>query len=121
MNGILSARMYVLARNIVSSGSCSLCLYVFIGFPRLVHPPKVKYSLSAYRNKGKANGVQAISHIFSNLPAVFCNAQVTNRQVLKHGFTQLQRTAHIFVPHNFGGNIYLLKIVLLDLPFKDLT
>ena len=36
-----------------------------------------------------------ICDIFSNFPAVFCNAQVTNRHCLKHGFTQLRRTAHI--------------------------
>ena len=47
MNGILSAHMHVLARNIVSPRSCSLCSYVCIGLPRQAHPPKVKYSLSA--------------------------------------------------------------------------
>ena len=60
MNGILSACMYLLARNILSPRSCSLCSYVCIGLPRPAHPPKVKYSLSAHMNKGKANGVQAI-------------------------------------------------------------
>ena len=39
--------------------------------------------------------ITPICHIFSNFPAVFHHAQVTNRQVLKHGFTQLRRTAHI--------------------------
>ena len=47
MNGILSARMSVLARNILSQRPCSLCLYVCNGVPRQAHPPKVKYSLFA--------------------------------------------------------------------------
>ena len=47
MNGILSACMCVLARNILFQSSCSLCSYVCIGLPRPPHPPKVKYSLSA--------------------------------------------------------------------------
>ena len=51
MNGILSALMCVLARNILSQSSCSLCLYVCIGLPRPPHPPKVKYSLSAHTSK----------------------------------------------------------------------
>ena len=52
--------MSVLARNILSQRLCSLCLYVCNGVPRQAHLPKVKYSLSAHMNKGKANGVQAI-------------------------------------------------------------
>ena len=51
MNGILSAHMCVLAINILSQSSCSLCLYVCIGLPRPPHPPKVKYSLSACMSK----------------------------------------------------------------------
>ena len=47
MNGFLSARMSVLARNILCPKPCSLCLYVCNGLPRQAHPPKVKYSLSA--------------------------------------------------------------------------
>ena len=47
INGILSVRMCVLARNILSQSCCSLCSYVCIGLPRPAHPPKVKYSLSA--------------------------------------------------------------------------
>ena len=52
--------MSVLARNILSPRPFSLWSYVCIGLPRPAHPPKVKYSLSARTNKGKANGVQAI-------------------------------------------------------------
>ena len=37
--------MYVLARNILSPSSCSLCSYICIGLPGPVHPHKVKYSL----------------------------------------------------------------------------
>ena len=51
MNGILSACMCVLARNILSQSSCSLCSYVCIGLPIPPHPPKVKYSLSACTSK----------------------------------------------------------------------
>ena len=47
MNGILSACMSVLARNVLSQRPCSLCSYVCNGLPRPVHPPKVKYSLYA--------------------------------------------------------------------------
>ena len=36
-----------------------------------------------------------VCHISSNFPALFHYAQVMNRQILKHGFTQLRRTAHI--------------------------
>ena len=52
--------MSVLARNILSHRPCFLCSYVCNGLPRQAHPPKVKYSLSAHMNKGKANGVGAI-------------------------------------------------------------
>ena len=52
--------MSVLARNILSPRPFSLCSYVCVGLPRPAHPPKVKYSLSAHMNKGKANGVQPI-------------------------------------------------------------
>ena len=37
--------MYVLARNILSQSSCSLCSYVCIGLSGPAHPHKVKYSL----------------------------------------------------------------------------
>ena len=52
--------LLVLALNTVSKSSFSLCLYVCIGLPGPANHPKVKYSLSAHTNKGKANGVQAI-------------------------------------------------------------
>ena len=52
--------MSVLARNILCPRPCCLCSYVCNGLPRQAHPPKVKYSLSAHTNKGKANGVRAI-------------------------------------------------------------
>ena len=70
INVILSSHMYLLARNILSSRSCSLCSYVCIGLPRPAHPPKVKYSLSAHMNKGKANRVQAIRQNISLLEGV---------------------------------------------------
>ena len=47
MNGILSACMSVLARNIMCPKPCSLCSYVCNALPRQAHPHKVKYSLSA--------------------------------------------------------------------------
>ena len=58
--------MSVLARNILSPRPFSFCSYVCIGLPRPAHPPKVKYSLSAGKIKGKAKGVQAIRLSLSN-------------------------------------------------------
>ena len=49
-----------------------------------------------YENSYENFSITPICHIFSNFPAVFHHTQVTNRQVLKHGFTQLWRTAHIY-------------------------
>ena len=51
MNGILSAHMSVLARNILSQRPCTVCSYVCNGLPRPAHPPKVKYSLSAVQEQ----------------------------------------------------------------------
>ena len=61
-----------------------------------------------YENSYENFSITPICHIFSNFPAVFHQAQVMNRQVLKHGFTQLRRTAHIsfktfLVNCNTGG------------------
>ena len=48
-----------------------------------------------YEKRWKKFSIITICHIFSNFSAVFRNAQVTNRQILKHRFTQLRRTAHL--------------------------
>ena len=50
-----------------------------------------------YENSYENFSITPICHIFSNFPAVFHHTQVTNRQILKHGFTQLWRTAHIYM------------------------
>ena len=48
-----------------------------------------------YENSYENFSITPVCHIFSNFPAVFHHTQVMKRQVLKHRFTQLQRSVHI--------------------------
>ena len=63
-----------------------------------------------YENSYENFSITPICHIFSNFPAVFHHAQVTNRQILKHGFAQLWRTAHVHML-NIKGLSYVFYVL----------
>ena len=71
-----------------------------------------------YENSYENFSITQICHIFSNFPAVFHHTQVTNRQVLKHRFTQLRRSSHMLFSlwNNIKtfreGTFEIMKVVL---------
>ena len=78
-----------------------------------------------YENSYENFSITPICHIFSNFPAVFHHAQVTNRQVLKHGFTQLRRTAHMLLLEHFkqlpfGEGSYPQKVIFSKSKMNEL-